>query len=256
MTQSNSNPGLEAAASVGQVLVIARGYLARGWAAIPIPRAAKAPVIKGWQHLRIAETDVQAQFGSHISNIGVLLGEPSHGLVDVDLDCEQAVRAAAILLPATATFGRQSRPASHYVFTSPGAKTAKYVDPVSKQMLLELRSTGLQTVFPGSQHPDGELVRWDSACEPVTVAATDQEIAIGREDDAIGPRCGGDVRLSTEGERGAIEVVMDLVHVRSPGERREEEIAVRRVRHRHRRDGQATDKKDHLESPHRINLHL
>lgn len=43
--------------------------------------------------------------------------------------------------------------------------TEKFADPdvldVDKEMLVELRSTGAQTVFPGSVHECGEPVEWD-----------------------------------------------------------------------------------------------
>ncbi len=48
-------------------------------------------------------------------NIGILTGEPSGGLVDVDCDAPEARAAAAELLPPTGMIsGRLSSPASHY----------------------------------------------------------------------------------------------------------------------------------------------
>ena len=48
-------------------------------------------------------------------NIGVLLGEPSGWLIDVDLDCDEAVALAPKFLPPTgATSGRPGKPASHW----------------------------------------------------------------------------------------------------------------------------------------------
>src|SRR5262249_20789517 len=52
-------------------------------------------------------------------NVGVLLGEPSGGLIDIDLDCREAVELAASLLPHTgAVFGRSSKRRSHHVYVA------------------------------------------------------------------------------------------------------------------------------------------
>jgi hypothetical protein len=47
-------------------------------------------------------------------NIGVLLGAPSRDLVDIDLDCPEAlVFKDRFLLKTEAVFGRPSKPGSH-----------------------------------------------------------------------------------------------------------------------------------------------
>jgi putative DNA primase/helicase len=145
----------------------ARLYLVRGLAPIPIPHRQKAPVMEKWQQLRIRDGEIPRHFNDQPGNIGVLLGEPSGWLVDADLDCPEAVRLAPMFLPATRSrFGRASKRASHwlYVVTTP-VETEKFVDPdgagVDKTTLVELRSTGAQTVSPGSVHPSGEAITWD-----------------------------------------------------------------------------------------------
>jgi Bifunctional DNA primase/polymerase, N-terminal len=150
------------------VLEDARDYCRRGWAPIPVPFRSKGPVLEGWEHLRLDdERALTAYFNGGAQNVGVLLGEPSGGLVDVDLDCPEALRLAPVFLPPTRSrFGRASRRASHwlYVVTTP-ARTEKFADPDGaderKNMLVELRSTGVQTVFPGSVHEEGESIEWD-----------------------------------------------------------------------------------------------
>ncbi|MBK9126204.1 MAG: DUF3987 domain-containing protein [Phycisphaerales bacterium] len=134
----------------------ARTYLARGYAVIPVPARKKIPVLKGWTDLRLSESDLPAHFNG-TGNIGVLLGEPSGWLVDVDLDCEEAVALAPKFLPPTgAMSGRPGKPASHWWYICEGIKTRKHQDPVSKKMIVELRSTGAQTVVGPSIHPSGE----------------------------------------------------------------------------------------------------
>jgi len=138
------------------LLESARTYLSRGYAVIPVPARKKIPVLKGWTDLRLSESDLPAHFNG-IGNIGVLLGEPSGWLVDVDLDCEEAVALAPKFLPPTgATSGRPGKPASHWWYVCEGIKTRKHQDPVSKKMIVELRSTGAQTVVGPSIHPSGE----------------------------------------------------------------------------------------------------
>jgi hypothetical protein len=138
------------------LLDAARWYLARGYAPIPVPAGTKVPVLKGWTDLRLSQNDLPAHFNG-TGNIGVLLGEPSGWLVDVDLDCEEAVALAPTFLPPTgATSGRPGKPSSHWWYICEGAKTRKHQDPASKKMIVELRSTGAQTVVGPSMHPSGE----------------------------------------------------------------------------------------------------
>ncbi len=138
------------------LLDAARWYLARGYAPIPVPAGTKVPVHKGWTDLRLAESDLPQHFNG-TGNIGVLLGEPSGWLVDVDLDCEEAVALAPAFLPPTgAKSGRPGKPSSHWWYICEGAKTRKHQDPASKKMIVELRSTGAQTVVGPSMHPCGE----------------------------------------------------------------------------------------------------
>ncbi len=143
------------------VRVAARRELSRGRRPIPIPVAHKQPNIKGWQHLFLTTDDLEAKFGE-ISNLGILNGAPSGNQVDVDLDCIEALLLADQLLPATdAVFGRQSKCRSHRLYIcNPLPSTIQFRD-TDGSMLLELRSTGTQTLFPPSLHPSGEAINWD-----------------------------------------------------------------------------------------------
>ena len=172
-------------------LAIARAYLKRGWNPIPLPYGAKSPTDNEWQRIKITETNVHEYFNSDKQNIGVQLGPKSNGLADVDLDCPEAIALARHLLPSTeAIFGRKSKPAAHYLYrvTDPERKAKiGYLDEKG-EMICELRlgggGKGAQTMFPGSIHPDGELVEWDNEGEPTEIAcaALDrvcQKIAVG-----------------------------------------------------------------------------
>jgi hypothetical protein len=92
-------------------------------------------------------------------NIGVLNGAPSDWRVCVDLDVPEALGIAGRFLPPTLTSGRESRPHSHWWFISTGAESEKFKD-TDGTMLLELRSTGCQTIVAPSVHPTGEQYVW------------------------------------------------------------------------------------------------
>src|SRR5688572_26810 len=114
----------------------ALAYLARGWAVVPIPPRSKGPTLPSWQTLRLSSSEVPRYF-SPGDNCGVILGEASHGLVDVDLDCPEAVRRAPEFLPPTLIFGRDSKPRSHWIYTmSPAGSTRQFQDPVTGDMLV------------------------------------------------------------------------------------------------------------------------
>ncbi|MEL6739642.1 MAG: bifunctional DNA primase/polymerase [Planctomycetota bacterium] len=137
------------------LLDAARWYHGRGYAPIPLPASEKRPAIRGWNTLRLSEDDLPLHFNG-TGNIGLLLGEPSGWLVDVDLDCDEAVALAGQYLPPTgAVTGRGGRPASHRWYVCERAATVKHKDPTGS-MVVELRSTGAQTVVGPSVHPDGE----------------------------------------------------------------------------------------------------
>src|ERR1700722_4451935 len=106
-------------------LDIALAYVAEGWAVVPIAHRQKRPSLTDWQTLRISADDAPQYFNGAKQNIGVILGDPSHGLTDVDLDCEEAIRAAAYLLPRTRCFGRESKRASHWLYYTDLARSTE-----------------------------------------------------------------------------------------------------------------------------------
>src|ERR1044072_7890297 len=171
-------------------LEIARGLLRRSGMPLPVPFKSKNPNFAGWQHFSTTDAELSARFNSHPQNIGVRLGQPSRDLVDVDLDCAEAVAIAPFLLPTTgAIFGRPSTRRAHWLYYSK-LSTRKFTDPLlegkkgngagGKAMLVELRSTGAQTLFPGSVHPSGEFITWDAEGEPSPVDAQQIQRAVSR----------------------------------------------------------------------------
>jgi Protein of unknown function (DUF3987)/Bifunctional DNA primase/polymerase, N-terminal len=160
-------------------LAAARECLRRGWQ--PIPLDGKRPVHKSWPNSRYSAAELESIFARPNVNIGLILGAPSAGLVDVDLDCPEAVALASIFLTSTrAKFGRKSKARSHWLYIvkdTVNLKTTRFADPeqVNKTAdtqgaLLELRGAGGQTMVPPSIHPSGEAVEWDGNIgDPATI---------------------------------------------------------------------------------------
>ena len=160
-------------------LDIARQYLSRGWKPVPIARGDKGPKgpgATGWGKKKVTLANVAKHFNGADQNVGVQFGEVSGGLRDVDLDCPEAVKLAARLLPPTdAIFGRASKPASHYLYVTPtaDAKASKQFRDADNKVMVELRMGGggkaAQTIFPGSIHPSGEALSWAKEGDPAHV---------------------------------------------------------------------------------------
>lgn len=174
-------------------------YRTNGWATIRVHPCAKAPIGQGWQK----RTDEPGQFQPG-ENVGVRLGDPSQGLVDIDLDCDEACQLAAHYLRPTATFGRPSKPRSHWIYRCPGIRTRK-----PPRCNVELRSTGTQTVFPPSIHESGEQIAWTDP-DKIVVASIDEAALLS----AFGRLCAATViaRLTPalQAGRGVHDAVLAL----------------------------------------------
>ncbi|MBB3205422.1 hypothetical protein FHS27_001222 [Rhodopirellula rubra] len=141
-------------------------YRQRGWFCVPLRPRSKSPSRRDWTNLRLQPRAIPEN-----SNIGIILGEPSGWLVDVDLDCSEAIELADSYLPPTPSItGRPSALRSHRWYIATGANTEKHQDPSDGSMIVELRSTGTQTVVGPSIHPEGEPYDVLDA-EPATVPA-------------------------------------------------------------------------------------
>lgn len=133
----------------------ARRYLDLGYRVVPVLSASKTCALRTWPTLRLRAEDLPRYFSAD-SNIGIILGEPSGHLVDIDLDCDEATQLADYFLPHTAAItGRTGAPGRHRWYRCLGAATKRFQDPVTKESLVELRSTGCYTVVGPSVHPSG-----------------------------------------------------------------------------------------------------
>jgi DNA polymerase I-like protein with 3'-5' exonuclease and polymerase domains len=138
-------------------------YLDHGFAPLPVPRRAKKPVLDGWPDLRIAKADLARYFpDSRDGNIGLILHDQSR-LVDMDLDCPEAVGAGRAWLPLSNwVSGRKGKPLSHYWYEADGPVAYQEYDDVDGTRLLERRAgDGKQTVVPPGTHELGDEIVWE-----------------------------------------------------------------------------------------------
>lgn len=139
---------------------IASSWLELGISPVPLAPKSKVPNGgKGWNKLRVTK-DTLDQFFSDGDNIGGLWGDPSNGIIDVDLDWDEAAEVAPLLLPETFIYGRTNRPGTHYLFNCPSAESMKCRSDKS-EVIIEIRSTGSQSVLPPSIHPEGDRYQID-----------------------------------------------------------------------------------------------
>lgn len=180
MTRTTRTPGTltgETTPEASSLLGASQIYLARGWAPVPIPKGQKAPRIPDWQQLRLSAEQLDDYFHAD-ANVGILLGEPSGGLVDVDIDHEAALRLAHRLPATDRVHGRTKKPNSHHWYQATGKlpTTTRFRDPVTGETLIELRSSGGQTVVPPSVYLLGDgkdhLV-WAKDGEPAAIDGTE-----------------------------------------------------------------------------------
>ena len=155
-------------ASVSSIAQMALEYYQRGWAPTPVRSRTKEAFLKNWPQIRLTEEEIRNYFSDGM-NIGILLGEPSNWLTDVDIDNPSALVWAEVFLPPTAKFGRASKPSSHWLYFCEGSEPQKYTD-IDGKCIIEIRSTGQQTIFPPSIHPSGEEIRWETDIEPVKIS--------------------------------------------------------------------------------------
>jgi hypothetical protein len=63
-------------------------YIERGWGVTPL--RGKDAFLKGWQQNPTPADDIDEYWSDGRNNVGILTGEISGNLVDVDLDCDEA----------------------------------------------------------------------------------------------------------------------------------------------------------------------
>jgi hypothetical protein len=177
--------GAEVDVMLDELRAAARRFLAQGYALLPVNGKPPWDVAVGaerreWNSYTLTEATLDVELGPGITGLGLRLGAPSADVSDVDLDSAEALAVAAEWLPpTTCIFGRASKRRSHWLYTTtPPPKSllcTDYPDAPAKTppstMLVELRSTGLQTIVPPSLHLEsGERVCFEVDGAPTAVA--------------------------------------------------------------------------------------
>ncbi len=110
-------------------------------------------------------------------NLAALNGEKSDWLVTIDGDTPEVCEPMRALLPQPAgIYGRNSKPASKYLYRVVGAKPEIVQrKDVDGSVIVEYRAKGYD-VLPGSQNPSGEVVEWFD--EGAWTAVTNDEAAL------------------------------------------------------------------------------
>jgi Bifunctional DNA primase/polymerase, N-terminal len=140
-------------------------YITNGFSIIPVRSKQKAPTVSNWQNRHPNDFD-PAEFSGE-TNVGLVLGKNSGGLVDIDLDCEEALAIAPIFLPTTGfKFGRSSKPNSHHFYRCPTSQKTVRLTGTDGRTLLECRGDGAQTVVPPSTPATGELIEFGELGDP------------------------------------------------------------------------------------------
>jgi putative DNA primase/helicase len=135
--------------------------LSRDPAFVSLKPGFKQPVGNAWQENPISPEFVHHEFKTSGHNVGLINGDIS-GIVDVDLDCGEAKQLASLLLPkGLATFEHSGNDRGHILYrVGNSGKTQQYQCPESGETLVELRSTGSQTMIPPSIHPSGQKLKF------------------------------------------------------------------------------------------------
>lgn len=144
--------------------------IAEGFTPIPLT-SSKKPYTRGWQDIKwdsedqseLIETFENAHKAGN-TNIGLLLGAPSSGLIDVDIDHPIAERLSGLLPETEMVSGRKTRPGTHRWYMVDGdLPLTKAYTLHTGEVSLEIRSSGAQTLIPPSIHPEGDPYTWEYA---------------------------------------------------------------------------------------------
>jgi putative DNA primase/helicase len=167
--------------------IIIRDYIKNGFSPIPVPFKTKKPITKGWNKLAVSANNFETYFDGTSTNIGILTGKPSGGLVDVDIDNFDALKFASYFLPKTnCIFGHESKPKSHWVYRVTDCRMIQ--EFTAKGMILEVRGNNRCTIFPGSIHPSGETIEFENPENYAPTASTWKKLK----------RAGSKIAIATE----------------------------------------------------------
>ena len=135
--------------------------LSRDPAFVSLKQKSKKPIGIAWQNKPSSPEFVHQAFKTNSQNVGLVNGDIS-GIVDVDLDCAEAKQLSSVVLPkGLAAFEHAGNDRGHILYrVCDAGKTQRYQCPETGETLVELRSTGSQTMIPPSIHPIGQKLEF------------------------------------------------------------------------------------------------
>lgn len=157
-----------------QIFAATKDYIDRGWSVLPFDRT------DGICHLSKEQaTDFKCSVGDveqKFYGFDVGIDVAASGLVDLDVDCAEAVPFINWLLPKTTTMGRPAKPVSHLLFkTADDIKYGKFTDIDGKELLAIMPN--LRLALPPSPHrKTGTPLGWTVDCDPAKVPDAFNEI--------------------------------------------------------------------------------
>lgn len=124
---------------------------------LPIPLRLKdngdlVPAIKWGDVKSVSDADIESWFGPECVGIAIKAGATFGGLIDIDLDCPEAVQLAPRFLPQTqCVFGRPGNPASHYLYHvdhPDSIKKTTFHNPGGGKPIVEILADGQISTVP------------------------------------------------------------------------------------------------------------
>lgn len=153
-------------------------YIDAGLAIIPLKAQSKAPATKhGLNDWSVDAEGAKEYFEDNpTANIGIVCGQPSHGVIVIDLDDHEGVNGIESLRDWETANGKL--PETVTALTGSGGKHLLYkchsgVQPsVNKALGVDIRGDGSYIVAPPSIHPNGEVYEWIVSLDdmPITEA--------------------------------------------------------------------------------------
>lgn len=135
----------------------------RGFSVIPVRPGSKAPPLIDWrsyQRKRVDAPTLERWLASWpTANPAVVTGRVS-GVIVLDTDGPEAVRALATLGGTPPTWTVQTRNGYHYYFRYPFHAERRIRNFVKKLPGLDLRADGGYVMAPGEVHPSGGAYEW------------------------------------------------------------------------------------------------
>lgn len=155
---------------------IAAEYIRAGLAIIPLKPNSKAPATKHGLNDWSVDTEGATEYFSDnpTANIGIVCGQPSHGVVVIDLDDHNGANGLESLKQWET--GNGKLPETVTALTGSGGRHLLYkchsgVQPsVNKALGVDIRGNGSYIVAPPSIHPNGEAYVWLISLDDMDIA--------------------------------------------------------------------------------------